>query len=186
MLKNLTKFLAILAISVTLAASTPLADETTAENSLADQTPVDDTETLHIMTDPIFRISFSVAGHWNENFGDSNSAAFKMLRDELDAELREIIKADSHAELPTGTFRLMSILPSSESSFLYLTVYMEAQNEEVASEWKDAIESQILLNSKLKLKETGAVLHNNDLNLTRVNFEEEFQCENGEKISAKK
>ena len=188
MFKNLIKVLLILAISFTFITSNPLNDETTPENSPSEQTPVpplDDTETLHILTDPIFRISFSIAGNWNENFVDSNSAKFKELRDELDVELREIIKADSHAELPSGTFRLMSILPSSEPNFLYLTVFMETKNEEVVSEWKDAIESQILINSKLRLKETGALLHNNDLNMTRVNFDDvndEFHCENGEEI----
>lgn len=180
---NLKVFI-ISAFLIEFSLANPFNDETTEISQTA--TEIIDDETFHIATNPIFKISFSVGGDWTQNYLDKSSASFKSLRDEIDVELRNIIEEDSHKELPSGTFRLVNVEPSSQENFLFVTVLMEAETEEMAVEFKDVIEYLILINNKLKLSEIPAKVHEN-LGMVQVTSEEiEFyeknqgECGNGE------
>lgn len=201
------QFFYIFAIFVEFSLSSPLSDETTTEHfeipqttskvtgisSILSKSPkldeklqkIED-ETFQIQTGKIFEIFFSVSGDWSHEFVDKNSAKFKSFRDFLDMELREIIQQDIHAEIPSGTFRLVNVLPSNLKNFLYVMVLMEAENEKIAEEWKDAIEGQLIIYDKLRLSETPAKVHG-DLNMRKVHENEiqfleinQIECGSGE------
>jgi hypothetical protein len=144
----------------------------------------DDIETDHILTENLFEIRLTIKGDWDDSLIDRNSPKFRELARTIDTELSSLIENEKNANLmPPNSFRLMNLVPSISTGYLYAIIVGENNANVTLQEIEDAIDIKLRMYSRLYEVEAEIngfevkAITNEDLQ----KFDDILQCDSGKK-----